>query len=104
MKLTLKHAVAAVILLLNLAVTVTAGQFEDAGAAFSRRDYATALRLFRPLAEQRDARAQSMLGLLYDGGLGVSQDFTEAAKWYFKAAHQGQIVAQFMLGKMYYGG
>ena len=33
--------------------------FDDGGAAYERGDYATALKEFRPLAEQGDARAQS---------------------------------------------
>ena len=45
--------------------------FEDAQAAHSRRDYATALRLWRPLADQGNAEAQYALGFMYDGGQGV---------------------------------
>ena len=40
----------AVALSLCLAAPVAAGPFEDATAAYERGDYATALRLFRPLA------------------------------------------------------
>ena len=42
-----------------------AGPFEDADAAFDKGDYATAMRLLRPLADQGDARAQYNLGLMY---------------------------------------
>jgi hypothetical protein len=45
MKHTLKHAIAAAVLMLNLAAPVVAGPFEDAAAAHDRGDYATALRL-----------------------------------------------------------
>ena len=65
MKLTLKHALAAILLMLSFAAPVAAGPLEDADAAVKRRDYATALRLIRPLAEQGDATAQYNLCLLY---------------------------------------
>jgi hypothetical protein len=65
MKLTLKHAIAAILLILSLAAPVVAGPFEDAVAAFGKGDYATALNLMRPLAEQGYAEAQYRLGLMY---------------------------------------
>ena len=48
-------------ILLVCAVTVPsfAGPLEDAGAAYDKGDYATALRLLRPLAEQGNAQAQT---------------------------------------------
>ena len=74
MKLTLKRAIAASILVLSFAGPTAAGPSEDADAAMRRRDYATAVRLVRPLAEQGDANAQYNLGVFYDNGLGVPQD------------------------------
>jgi TPR repeat protein len=41
---------------------------------------------------------------MYDKGQGVSQDDTEAAKWYRKAAEQGHAGAQCLLGVAYYTG
>jgi hypothetical protein len=55
MKLRLKHAVAAIVLVLSFAAPVAAGPFQDAVAAHNRGDYSTALRLLRPFAEQGDA-------------------------------------------------
>ena len=52
-------------------------------------------------AEQGVASAQSNLGMLYDKGQGVAQDFTEAARWYRRAAEQGFPEAQRNLGSMY---
>ena len=37
-------------------------------------------------------------------GQGVSQDYSEALKWYRKAAEQGDARALFNLGLMYYNG
>ena len=37
-------------------------------------DFTTALKEWLPLAEQGDAEAQTMLGVMYDNGYGVPQD------------------------------
>jgi hypothetical protein len=72
--------------------------------AYQDGRYGTALRLARPLAE-RDARAQSVLGLLYYRGLGgVPQDDTEAMKWFRNAADRGDARAQYHLGLFYANG
>ena len=78
--------------------TASAGSFEDGLAAYERGDYETALREFRPLAEQGDASAQFNLGVIYSNGLGVPQD---SVKWFRLAAEQGLTDAQFRLGTMY---
>jgi TPR repeat protein len=67
---------------------------EDAGAAYDRGDYETAIREYRPLAEKGEASAQVQLGWLYETGEGVTENDAEAAKWYLKAAEQGHPVAQ----------
>ena len=50
--------------------------------AYNRGDFATALREWRPLAEQGDAKAQFSFGLLYENGDGVPRDYTKARQWY----------------------
>ena len=67
----------------------TAGPLEDAVAAYARSDYATALRIFRPLANQGNAIGQYILGFMYSNGQGVSQDYIEAHAWFALAAAQG---------------
>src|SRR5580704_6365219 len=107
MKLTLKHAVAAIILVLNFSAPVdpvAAGPLEDAVAALDSSDYATALRLFRPLAEKGNPRAQFNLGFMYANGRGVPKNYAEALKWYRLAADQGFASAQHNLGIMYANG
>jgi hypothetical protein len=94
----------ALVLSLSLAAPVAAGPFEDGLAAYKRGDYATALRLLRPLANQGNAVAQRMLGVMYDLGQGVPQDYAEAMKWYLQGAEQGNVRAQTNLGVMYDGG
>jgi TPR repeat protein len=73
-------------------------------AAYQEGRYPAALRLARPLAAEGDARAQSMLGLLYYRGHGVSQDHNEASRWFRQAADQGDATAQFYLGAMFFEG
>jgi TPR repeat protein len=90
MKLTLKHALAAIILGLSFAAPMAAGPLEDADAALKRRDYATAVRLNRPLAEQGNANAQYNLGTFYDNGLGVPLDKVRAYMWFSLSAAQGR--------------
>ena len=69
--------------------------------AYYSGDYATALREWKPLAEQGDASAQYNLGVMYDNGYGVPQDDKTAVKWYTLAAEQDDAKAQFNLGVMY---
>ena len=55
-------------------------------------------------AEQGNASAQLDLGLMYGNGQGVSQDYTQAARWFREAAEQGNVAAQFNLGVIYSDG
>jgi len=80
---------------------VAHASLEAGEAAYRKGDYAAALRAFRPLAEQGQARAQFNLGVLYDDGRGVPQDHREAAKWFRLAAEQGNATAQNNLGLMF---
>jgi TPR repeat protein len=81
-----------------------AGPLEDCRAAYERKEYAAAIQLCRPLAEEGDARAQLSLGAMYYNGQGVQQDFAEAAKWTRKAAAQGYAPAQADLGVLHRNG
>jgi TPR repeat protein len=58
-------------------------------------------KLHKQAAEQGDSYAQRFLGASFYLGLGVTQDYAEAAKWYKKAAEQGDSSAQNILGAMY---
>ncbi len=85
---------------LGLTAPAWAG-WDEAEAAYQRGDYATAIREWRPLAEQGDGDAQNNLGVMYDYGQGVPRDDAKAVKWYRKAAEQGYAKAQNNLGTMY---
>lgn len=90
--------------LLSVGQGASAGPYEDGEAAYQRGDYATALRLWRPLADRKDARAQARLGFMFQMGWGVAQDDEESVRWYRRAAEQGHADAQFNLGFHYANG
>ncbi len=51
--------------------------------------------------KQGFAPAQYNLGVMYDKGQGVRQNFKKAVNWYQKAAEQGHPEALYELGVMY---
>ncbi|MGO9774104.1 MAG: tetratricopeptide repeat protein [Roseiarcus sp.] len=89
------------VLALALLGVAAAGSLEDGRAAYRRGDYATAMRLLRPLAEQGEADAQTDLGWMCANGYGAPQDYAQALMWRRKAADQGNATAEFSLGLMY---
>lgn len=56
----------------------------------------------RRLAEAGDAAAQFAVGAHYATGDGVTQDYSEAVRWFTRAAQQGHVVAQGTLGAYYW--
>ena len=89
-----------VVMVAGLSSSSVAG-FDEGIAAYDSGDYKAALREFRVLARQGDARAQYNLGVMYQTGRGVTQDYQEADRWYRNAAEHGHVEAQFSLGLMY---
>ena len=71
-----------------------AGPWEDGMAAYNRGDYLPAIRLFRPLAEQGNARAQTVLGVMFRKGEGVPKNAVRARMWFGLAAKRGDVGAQ----------
>ncbi|MBT9506143.1 MAG: sel1 repeat family protein [Rhodoferax sp.] len=74
---------------------------ENAVAGQEQADHAKELQQLRPLADEGNAIAQFNLGVMYDVGRGVAQDYAQAVHWYRLAAMQGHAAAQFNLGGMY---
>jgi TPR repeat protein len=71
-----------------------AGPWEDGMASYNRGDYVPAIRLFRPLAEQGNAKAQSVLGVMYRRGEGVARSSVRAFIWLSRAAARGDARAK----------
>jgi uncharacterized protein len=98
----LKQSGANLVATLGLAPAVR--NADAAMAAYQKGDYATALQLSRSLADQGDARAQSILGLIYYGGRGVSRNDNEAVRWFRHAADLGDATGNLYLGVMFADG
>ena len=63
-----------------------ADPFDDGAKAFAKNDFKTAEKMWRPLAEQGNPKAQFNLGVLYASGNGVAQDNASAYLWFSLAA------------------
>ena len=89
---------------LLLCSSVFASTFEEGVAAYEKGDFATALGLFREVAENGDPLAQNKLATMYALGEGVPKNASEAVKWYRKSAEKGNAVSQGMLALQFYIG
>ena len=67
--------VLAIALLVGGVSIATAQDFQKGFAAYQAGDFATALQEWTPLAEQGNSTAQYALGVMYDNGYGVPQDY-----------------------------
>ena len=79
-------------------------KLDAAYEAYKQNNFNEAIRLYRPLADQGNAKAQTNLGVAYENGEGFIQDYTAAASWYRRAANQGNSDAQRALGRLYHFG
>ena len=75
--------------------------FQDGMEAYNSGNYLYAYDEFRALAINGDAAAQYRLGVMYEKGQGIPQDYSQAAAWYLKAAVQDDSRAQFAIAEMY---
>ena len=71
-----------------------AGPWEDGMAAYNRGDYVPAISLFRPLAQAGNAKAQSVVGVMYRKGQGVAPNSARAFMWLSVAAARGDAKAK----------
>jgi hypothetical protein len=76
---------------------IRGGYFTEANAS----NYVTSLKVWQPIAESGDARAQFYVGRIYDSGLGRAPDPLLASVWYKKAADQGNTAALTALAGLY---
>jgi peptidoglycan hydrolase-like protein with peptidoglycan-binding domain len=70
--------------------TAARADYYDGLMAYQSRDFVTAMHELAPLAEQGDARAQTIVGLMYRDGQAVPQDYVRAHQWLNLAAAAGQ--------------
>ena len=71
---------------------------------YEKGDYLTAFKYIQKAADYGLAKAQNLLGYMYEVGEGVNQDYTKAVEWYMKSAEQYFPDAQFNLGIIFYNG
>ena len=77
-----------------------AGPWEDGMAAYNRGDYVPAITVFRAMAEQGNAEAQGLLGVMYRRGQGVTRSSVRAFVWFSRAAARGNAKAKTELRKV----
>jgi TPR repeat protein len=73
-------------------------------AAAASGDFATAVAVWRPLAEQGWPPAQASFGACLAEGLGTPRDLHAAADWFSRAARSGDAIGQRRLATLIYRG
>ena len=71
---------AAACLVTWVAQPALAAPLDDARAALSRGDAATAQRIYRSLADRGNVIAMTRLGMMYRAGQGIPRDYREALR------------------------
>lgn len=97
------------ILAMTLAVMLSAGTAgaQEGSSTWSYCVIETSVEVvsnWRSQGEQGDISSQFCAGVMFELGMEVAQDFSEAARWYRLAADQGDQVALIALGNLYYEG
>ena len=99
----MRKLLSAMVVVFSMGMTgsVFAQDFQKGLKAYEAKDYATALKEWRYLAERGNAEAQDKVANMFFFGNGVTQNYNEAARLYGLAAAAGYLPAQGMLGDMY---
>src|SRR6476646_10144911 len=92
-----RYLVAAALVAL-VAAPLSAQSVKAGIEAWQHADYATAVAIWRPLAESGDADAAFNLGQAYRLGRGVTLNLSAAQSWFQRAAQTGHVDAQTTLG------
>jgi TPR repeat protein len=74
---------------------------DDGDVAFKLKDYGTAMKLLMPFAQRGDPVAETDVGMMYYGGLGVPLDRAEGVKWFMSSAKQGTLGGEVDMGIAY---
>lgn len=89
------------LLVLTFTLPAYADPYADGRKAYEEGDHATAIEIWKPLAEAGEAWAQYSIANLYMEGLGVDKNLVAASYWLERAAFQGFPLAQYRLGNAY---
>jgi uncharacterized protein len=81
--------------------TASGETLQDGLDAYEKKDYKTALAILKPLADQGNLQAQTMLGKMYAFGGGVKKDKKEAIKFLSFASEKNFTEAMEYLARLY---
>ena len=98
------YLVLAIVLAQSSTAQASEGEFTDAVKAYRNENYETAIKTFKKLAKEGDARSLFNLGVMYENGNGVPKNPSEAFNSYKKAAERELGDAENALGNIYYQG
>lgn len=70
----------------------------------AKGDFRTAYNIWKVFAEEGDSMSQFYLGVLYEKGNGIEQEYSQALFWYIKSAGQGVARAHYNIGNMFFNG
>jgi len=68
--------------------------------AYRDGHYSQAMEQFKNLSEAGSLISNVYIGLMYELGLGVQKDITEAGKYFYKSAERNLPTAQFYIGEL----
>ncbi|MFI8482963.1 tetratricopeptide repeat protein [Pseudomonas sp. NPDC078700] len=102
----LLHSTTALTLVAIFSLVSTSAQagLEEGVAAYQAGDLPLAFKEFRTVADTGNSDGQFNVALMYEQGIGVAKDETQAIQWYEKSAQQGNSNAQYNLGVLYENG
>ena len=99
-----KHILAVSLAVGLLANSAVADEFSACVRDYNNSQYSLALQPCTAEAERGNLAAQWYLAVMYEYGRGVSQNYSEAIKWYGLLAEKGFASAQRKLGWIYWQG
>jgi TPR repeat protein len=86
----------------NRMPTLVPATGDDAAyTAFDQGQYLTALKLAEEAAARGEPQANTLIGLIYGGGLGVQKDDRKADDYFKRASDMGDVQGTFALGMSY---
>lgn len=95
-------------ILINISLPSCAINVNDelmkARTAYSAEEYGTAMKIWKELSKQEIPEALWGIGVLYEAGNGVKQNYNTATEWFIKASEHNYAPAQHSLGLIYYFG
>ncbi len=90
-----------VVLACGLVLSPAWADFEAGKTAAASGDHKVAAKEWRVSGEKGDVGSQMALGYLYQKGLGVEHDYSQAVAWWERAAKQGNLEAMRLIARAY---